>query len=109
VFRLFEKLLHPYPETEPDLPPEGFFAFMWACMEGLRQYIVALAFLSALVSGFEAWLFSVLGQIVDWAAKTPPERFLAEHGPRLGASPRSWRSAWARWRSRPCSSARRSR
>jgi ATP-binding cassette, subfamily B, multidrug efflux pump len=84
VFRLFEKLLHPYPETEPDLPPEGFFAFMWACMEGLRQYIVALAFLSALVSGFEAWLFSVLGQIVDWAAKTPPDRFLAEHGPRLG-------------------------
>jgi ATP-binding cassette, subfamily B, multidrug efflux pump len=85
VFRLFEKLLHPYPETEPDIPPVGFFAFMWACMDGLRQYIVALAFLSALVSGFEAWLFSVLGQIVDWAAKTPPDRFLAEHGPRLGA------------------------
>src|SRR5438105_9277258 len=85
LFRLFEKLLHPYPESEPDLPPAGFFAFMWACMDGLRQYIVALAFLSAFVSGFEAWLFSVLGQIVDWAAKTPPDRFLAEHGPQLAA------------------------
>ncbi len=84
MFRLFEKLLHPYPEREPEIPPVGFFAFMWACMAGVRSYIVALAFLSALVSGFEAWLFSVLGQIVDWAAKTPPERFLAEHGTALG-------------------------
>jgi ATP-binding cassette subfamily B multidrug efflux pump len=85
LFRLFEKLLHPYPEVEPEIPPVGFFAFMWASMAGLRDYIAALAFLSALISGFEAWLFSVLGQIVDWAAQTPPERFLAVHGPALAA------------------------
>jgi len=84
LFRLFEKLLHPYPDPEPDLPPAGFFAFMWACTEGLRNYVVALAFLSAVLSGYEAWLFSVLGQIVDWAARTPPDRFLAERGEALG-------------------------
>lgn len=84
MFRLFEKLLHPYPDAEPAPPPAGFFSFMWACTEGLRSYILALGFLSALVSGFEAWLFSVLGQIVDWAARTPPDRFLAQHGAALG-------------------------
>ena len=84
MFRLFEQLLHPYPEAEPDLPPAGFFAFMWACTEGLRGYIVGLAVLSALISGYEAWLFSVLGQVVDWAARTPPGSFLAAHGEALG-------------------------
>jgi ATP-binding cassette subfamily B multidrug efflux pump len=83
LFRLFEKLLHPYPEAEPGLPPTGFFSFMWACTEGLRSYILGLAFLAALLSGYEAWLFAVLGQIVDWAAKTPPDRFLAERGEAL--------------------------
>ncbi|MBC5765814.1 ABC transporter ATP-binding protein [Ramlibacter albus] len=83
MFRLFERLLHPYPEAEPAQPPSGFFSFMWACTEGLRSYIVALAFLSALVSGFEAWLFSVLGRVVDWASKTPAEDFLARHGDEL--------------------------
>jgi ATP-binding cassette subfamily B multidrug efflux pump len=83
LYRLFERLLHPYPEAEPPTPPTGFFSFMWACTESLRGYIFALALLSALVSGFEAWLFSVLGRIVDWAAKTPPQRLLAEHGAQL--------------------------
>jgi ATP-binding cassette subfamily B multidrug efflux pump len=78
MFSLFEKLLHPYPDAEPPAPPGGFFSFMWACTEGLRGYIAALALLSALVSGFEAWLFAMLGRVVDWAAQTPPERFLAE-------------------------------
>jgi ATP-binding cassette subfamily B multidrug efflux pump len=84
LFRLFERLLHPYPDAEPPAPPAGFFSFMWACTEGLRGYILALSLLSALVSGFEAWLFSMLGQVVDWAARTPPERFLQERGEGLG-------------------------
>ncbi|MBI5277432.1 MAG: ABC transporter ATP-binding protein [Burkholderiales bacterium] len=84
MFRLFEQLLHPFPETEPAHPPAGFFSFMWACTQGgLRFYILALAVLGALVAGFEAWLFSVLGQVVDWVAQTPPERFLEVRGPAL--------------------------
>lgn len=84
MFRWFENLLHPYPDAEPPAPPAGFFSFMWACTEGLRGYILALALLSALVSGFEAWLFAMLGKVVDWAASTPPERFLQERGEGLG-------------------------
>ena len=80
LFQLFERLLHPYPEAEPELPPAGFFAFMWACTHGLRGYVLGLAVLSVLVSGYEAWLFSVLGHLVDWVSTTPPERFLAERG-----------------------------
>ncbi|MGE4243950.1 ABC transporter ATP-binding protein [Ramlibacter sp.] len=74
MFRLFEKLLHPYPEAEPELPPKGFLPFVWACTRGLRGYIAVLAALSAAVSAYEAWLFSLLGQVVDWLGRYEPAK-----------------------------------
>jgi len=72
LYRLFEKLLHPYPEAEPAAPPKSFFDFVWACTAGLRGYIVLLSLLSAAIAGYEAWLFSMLGQVVDWLSRTAP-------------------------------------
>ena len=72
MFRLFEKLIHPYPEVEPPQLPKSFVSFVWACTAGLRGYILALALLSALISGYEAWLFAMLGQVVDWLTRTQP-------------------------------------
>ncbi|MBC7704414.1 MAG: ABC transporter ATP-binding protein [Rhodoferax sp.] len=80
MFRLFEKLLQPYPEAEPPLPPRNFFAFIWACTVGLRGYIVALAVLGAGISAFEALLFAMLGHVVDWLGRVRPDQLWAEHG-----------------------------
>jgi ATP-binding cassette subfamily B multidrug efflux pump len=84
LFRFFEKLLHPYPEAEPTLPPKGFFAFIWACTPGLRGYIAWLAILSGAISAFEALLFAALGKLVDWLGHTQPAQLWAEHGVTLG-------------------------
>ena len=83
LFRRFETLLHPYPKPEPALPPKGFFAFVWASTTGLRGYIGWLALLSATVSAFEALLFWMLGQIVDWIGHAQPESLWHDHGRRL--------------------------
>ena len=83
MFRPFEKLLTPYPAAEPALPPRGFFAFVNACTQGLRRYIVALALLSATIAAFEAFLFALLGGIVDRLAVVPPARLWQEHGTAL--------------------------
>ncbi len=80
MFPFFEKLLHPYPEAEPALPPKGFFAFVWACTRGLRGYIALLAVLSAAIAAYEAWLFALLGRIVDWLGKIQPARLWDEQG-----------------------------
>ncbi|MES3003921.1 MAG: ABC transporter ATP-binding protein [Pseudomonadota bacterium] len=80
MFPLFEKLLQPYPEAEPALPPKGFPAFVWACTRGLRGYIAALAVLSAGISAYEAWLFALLGHVVDWLGHTDPARLWDEQG-----------------------------
>jgi ATP-binding cassette, subfamily B, multidrug efflux pump len=83
LFRLFEKLLHPYPEAEPALPPQGFAAFVWACTRGLRGYIAGMALLSAAISAYEAWLFAMLGQVVDWLGRVPPDALLGAQRPAL--------------------------
>lgn len=72
MYRLFEKLLHPYPEEIPRDLPKTFFAFVWACTVGLRGYLLVLALLSALISTWDAWLFAVLGRVVDWLTHSDP-------------------------------------
>ena len=83
VFQKFESLLHAYPDAEPTLPPKGFIAFIWACSQGARGFILLMAVLSGLLAAFEALLFAMLGRIVDWLGRTPPARLWIEQGTTL--------------------------
>jgi ATP-binding cassette subfamily B multidrug efflux pump len=78
LFRYFEELVSPYPDEPPPKLPQGFFAFLWACARGVRRYIAAMTFFTAVIGVFEALLFSVLGRVVDWLAKVPPSRLWTE-------------------------------
>ncbi|HTH44947.1 MAG TPA: ABC transporter transmembrane domain-containing protein, partial [Oxalicibacterium sp.] len=68
----FEKLLYPYEDEASGTPPRGFFAFIWACTQGARRYILAMTLLTAATGAFEALLFAMMGHIVDWLAKIEP-------------------------------------
>jgi ATP-binding cassette subfamily B multidrug efflux pump len=83
LFRFFEKLLPAYPVAEPELPPRGLLAFLWACTQGLRGKIAAMALLTAAMSAFEALLFAMLGRIVDWLGGQVPARLWEERGSTL--------------------------
>ena len=74
LYRAFEQLVHPYPDAAPAAPPKGFFAFLWACTEGLRPWLLGMTLASAGIGAFEALLFAWLGDIVDWLAKVEPSR-----------------------------------
>ncbi len=71
MFSIFERWVNPFPADIPVLP-RGFVSFVWACSRGMRRYIGAMMLLTASIGAFEAWLFSVLGRVVDWLAKIPP-------------------------------------
>ena len=68
----FERLVPPFPDSPPEQPPAGFFAFIWSSTQGIRGLILLLAILTALIGAFEALLFAMLGNIVDWLSKVPP-------------------------------------
>ncbi len=74
----FEKRVHPFPDTPPASPPEGFLPFVWAATQGVRGHIVAMTTLTAAIGAFEALLFSMLGNIVDWLSKVQPLQLWAQ-------------------------------
>ena len=80
IFKTFEALLPAYPPREPEPAPKGFVHFLWACSEGARGYIVALALLSGAMAAFEAVLFAVLGRIVDWLSTGKPGQLWVQEG-----------------------------
>ncbi|MFM2398931.1 MAG: hypothetical protein RL341_1088 [Pseudomonadota bacterium] len=83
MFKTFEKLVDPYPESAPAAYPKTFFVFMWACTKGARGPLAAIVVLAAAIGAFEALLFAFMGQIVDWLANVPPAQLWERHGTTL--------------------------
>jgi ATP-binding cassette subfamily B multidrug efflux pump len=72
MYRWFEKLVNPFPETAVVPPSKGFWAFAWSCTAGMRGYMLAMTLLTASIGAFEALLFGILGRVVDWLSRVPP-------------------------------------
>jgi ATP-binding cassette subfamily B multidrug efflux pump len=72
LFRYFESKVDPYPDAQPVTPPSRFFAFLWECSQGVRPWLLAITLLTAAIGAFEAYLFSMMGSIVDWLSTIPP-------------------------------------
>ena len=65
IFHWFESRIHPYPDTAPKTPEKGLFRFIWSSIEGMRRWILELAFFSAGIGIMEALLFQFMGKVVD--------------------------------------------
>jgi ATP-binding cassette subfamily B multidrug efflux pump len=78
LFGRFEKLVTVYPDGKPATPPRSFFAFLWACAEGMRPYLLLMTLCTAVIGAFEALLFAMLGRIVDWLAQVEPSQLWVE-------------------------------
>jgi len=84
-FSFFENRIPPYPPADPLVPPKGFFAFVWACTQGMRGWILLLTATSALLAVYEALLFAIMGHVVDWLSNVSPAGFWqAQRGTVLG-------------------------
>lgn len=83
IFDWFEKRISIYPPETPTPPRKGLLPFLWSCTDGLRGFIVALIVCTALIGGFEAYLFSMLGNVVDWLAEVAPSELWAKKGDKL--------------------------
>jgi ATP-binding cassette subfamily B multidrug efflux pump len=77
LFVRFERLVHPYPEGEPDSLPKHFFAFLWENTRGLRWLLAALTLFTAAIGAFEALLFRMMAHVVDLLGSTPPAELWA--------------------------------
>jgi ATP-binding cassette subfamily B multidrug efflux pump len=78
MFGFFERLVDPYPDAAPPVPPQGFFPFIWAGTEGVRPFVLGMTLMTACIGAFEALLFGMLGRIVDWLGAVAPAQLWSE-------------------------------
>jgi ATP-binding cassette subfamily B multidrug efflux pump len=83
MFKWFESRLDAFPPEEPQEPPRTFVAFCLHYTRGSWAYLVPSAILMAAIAVTEVWMFSFLGNIVDWLSAHDRESFLAEEGWKL--------------------------
>jgi len=80
MYSWFEKRVDPYPSAPATPPQMGLLPFMYSCTEGLRGWIIGLMIVTAMTGAFEAYLFSMMGTVVDWLnTYKPHELWLQKH------------------------------
>jgi ATP-binding cassette, subfamily B, multidrug efflux pump len=83
MFRWFESRLDPFPQEEPVEPPKTLLAFCLHYTKDAWPYLIPAAILMAGIAIAEVWMFSFLGNIVDWLSAQDRETFLADEGWKL--------------------------
>ena len=83
MFRWFESRLNPFPAEEPVEPPQTLVGFCLFYTRGSWPYIIIAAILMAAIALAEVWMFSFLGNIVDWLSAQNRETFLQTQGWKL--------------------------
>lgn len=79
----FEKRLNPFPAEEIAPPPASMRQFLWASTQGLRPYMLGMTLFTGVTGAFEALLFAMMGQVVDWLAVIPPSQIWVQEGHHL--------------------------
>ncbi|SDB87735.1 ATP-binding cassette, subfamily B, multidrug efflux pump [Acinetobacter boissieri] len=75
-----EQRVNPYPDQYKNTPlPDKFFAFLWECTDGVRKYLLIAVVLTAITSALEAYLFSAMGDIINWINASTPTHFLQDY------------------------------
>ncbi|RUO61136.1 ABC transporter ATP-binding protein/permease [Pseudidiomarina marina] len=78
MFSWFERRLKPFPDGNPEQPPKTLVAFCLYYSKGAWPFILTAGTLMMLIALTEVWLFSFIGNIVDWLAEQNRETFVEE-------------------------------
>ncbi|WP_392564258.1 ABC transporter ATP-binding protein [Orbus wheelerorum] len=83
MYKFIEKLINPYPDSTPEIAQKGLFSFMWQATKGSRLFIFLLILFTATTGAFEAFLFAMMGKMVDWLTVIAPNELWQKEGKTL--------------------------
>ncbi|AGS06991.1 ABC transporter ATP-binding protein [Candidatus Profftella armatura] len=72
MYKIFEKILYPFPNILIKPPPYKLISFILKCIYGVRKYILLVIFFTTLTGTFEALLFAAMGKIIDLLSNIKP-------------------------------------
>lgn len=76
MFRWFEQRLNPFPDEQPRQPPSSLVAFCLYYSKGAWPFIFVAGLLMTLIAITEVWLFSFIGNLVDWLSEQSRTTFV---------------------------------
>lgn len=71
MLRFFESLITPFPDKAPTEPPKNLWKFFRHYSKGMEKYLLLMASLTACLAIGEVYLFSFMGDLVDWLSGKP--------------------------------------
>ncbi|MBO6757400.1 MAG: ABC transporter ATP-binding protein [Roseibium sp.] len=83
MFKRFENLLDPFEDRSLDVPPKGFWAFCWFYTKPVWPILAVVSILSGVAAGLEVFIFTFLGDLVNWLIDADPDTFLSDNWPQL--------------------------
>ena len=75
MFKKFEGFTKPFPEKEPEQPPEGIIAFCRYYTRGFEKPLIIMSIMATIVAIVEVSLFGAMGSLVDWLSTSNPDTF----------------------------------
>lgn len=72
MYQWFEKQLNPFPEAPLSVTSKELWPFLWGSVKGAKRYLLGMTIFTAMIAGFEAFLFAVIGKVVDWLSTIDP-------------------------------------
>ncbi len=79
MFKFFENAVPPFPDVKVEKPPKEMWSFIWHYTKPFRFLLIALFFTSAIIAGIEVYMFSAIGQLIDWMQTSDPKDFFSTH------------------------------
>tara|TARA_B100000809_G_scaffold265053_1_gene322657 strand:- start:4501 stop:6330 length:1830 start_codon:yes stop_codon:yes gene_type:complete len=73
MFSYFERIIAPFPSSEPVQAPSTLVAFCRHYTQGMGATLILMSMTTAVMAIFEVQLFGFLGQLVDWLISKDPQ------------------------------------
>jgi len=83
MFKLFENAVSPFPEIDVEQPPAKLSLFIWHYTKPFRFLLISLLFTSAIIAGIEVFMFSIIGDMIDWMQESDPDTFFDQYSNQL--------------------------
>ncbi|CAM3824344.1 ABC transporter ATP-binding protein [Rheinheimera salexigens] len=77
MLSFFERIIKPFPSTEPGQPPQSLYAFCRHYSKGMEWPLLLMSISTALLAILEVSLFSFMGQLVDWLSQSERENLFS--------------------------------
>ncbi len=83
MFKFFENAVPPFSEDKAEQPPSSMLKFVWFYTKPFRFLLLCLFVTSALISGIEVYMFSAIGNMIDWMQVSDRSTFFDVYGSQL--------------------------